>query len=83
METITHKNIMKLGFSKTASKLIIREAKAIAVEQFYTSHLDNNAVNVNPNVMETTFVPIFWFKSVQIFTHSMSSISLRHQHLAG
>ena len=44
METITHKNIMKLGFSKTASKLIIREAKAIAVEQFYTSHLDNNAV---------------------------------------
>lgn len=46
METITHKHIMKLGFSKTASKLIIREAKSIAVEQFYTSHLDNNAVKL-------------------------------------
>lgn len=46
METVTHKSIMKLGFSKTASKLIIREAKAIAVNQFYSSHLDNNAVKL-------------------------------------
>lgn len=39
--------------------------------------------NVNPNVMGTTFVPTFWFKLVQMFTRLMSSINLRHQHLAG
>ena len=52
METVTHKSIMKLGFSKTASKLIIREAKAIAVNQFYSSHLDNNAVKLRKSPFE-------------------------------
>ncbi len=31
MKTVNHKDIMKLGFSKTASKEIIKQAKNIAI----------------------------------------------------
>jgi hypothetical protein len=34
MKTVNHKDIMDLGFSKTASKQIIKEAKHIAIIQF-------------------------------------------------
>ena len=47
MKTVNHKDIMKLGFSKTASKEIIRQAKLIAVKQFNESmNSSNNMINL-------------------------------------
>mgnify|MGYP000059074318 FL=1 len=34
MITVNHKDIMKLGFSKTAAKQIIRESKALAISRY-------------------------------------------------
>ena len=51
METITHKNIMKLGFSKTASKQIIREAKSVAIKRF------NEASNSSNNMLKLSSSP--------------------------
>lgn len=42
MKTVNHKDIMKLGFSKTASKEIIKQAKKIAINQFNESLSSSN-----------------------------------------
>lgn len=42
MKTVNHKDIMKLGFSKTASKEIIKQAKKIAINQFDDSLSSSN-----------------------------------------
>ncbi|MGC3941463.1 DUF3173 domain-containing protein [Streptococcus koreensis] len=42
MKTVNHKDIMKLGFSKTASKEIIKQAKKIAINQFDESLSSSN-----------------------------------------
>lgn len=42
MKTVNHKDIMKLGFSKTASKKIIKQAKKIAINQFDESLSSSN-----------------------------------------
>lgn len=48
MKTINHSDLMELGFSKTASKQIIREAKAIAVARFKeASESTNNMIELN------------------------------------
>lgn len=47
MKTVNHKDIMKLGFSKTASKEIIKQAKKIAINQFDESlSSSNNMVKI-------------------------------------
>ncbi|RJU24949.1 DUF3173 family protein [Streptococcus sp. AM43-2AT] len=48
MKTVNHKDIMKLGFSKTASKEIIKQAKKIAINQFDESlNSSNNMVKLS------------------------------------
>lgn len=42
MKTVNHKDNMKLGFSKTASKEIIKQAKKIAINQFDESLSSSN-----------------------------------------
>lgn len=42
MKTVNHRDIMKLGFSKTASKEIIKQAKKIAINQFDESLSSSN-----------------------------------------
>ncbi|HEL2007974.1 DUF3173 family protein [Streptococcus suis] len=44
MKTVNHKDIMELGFSKTASKQIIREAKAVTVLRFNEASNSTNDV---------------------------------------
>ena len=48
MKTVNHNDIMKLGFSKTASKEIIKQAKQIAINQFDESlNSSNNMVKLS------------------------------------
>ena len=48
MKTVNHRDIMKLGFSKTASKEIIKQAKKIAINQFDESlNSSNNMVKLS------------------------------------
>ena len=48
MKTVNHKDIMDLGFSKTASKQIIKEAKQIAIFRFKeASNSLNNVVKLS------------------------------------
>lgn len=48
METVNHKQLMKLGFSMTASKQIIKEAKLIAVKRFEEArNSSNNLVHLS------------------------------------
>lgn len=48
METVNHKQLMKLGFSRTASKQIIKEAKLIAVKRFEEArNSSNNLVHLS------------------------------------
>ncbi|WCQ69470.1 DUF3173 family protein [Streptococcus pasteurianus] len=51
VQTVNHVEIMKLGFSKTASKQVIKEAKAIAVLRF------NEAGNSSNNVLKLAKSP--------------------------
>ncbi|HEM4765102.1 TPA: DUF3173 family protein [Streptococcus suis] len=51
MKTVSHKNLMELGFSKTSAKQIIREAKAIAIQRF------NEASNSSDNMVKLSKSP--------------------------
>ncbi|AXJ12805.1 DUF3173 family protein [Streptococcus pluranimalium] len=51
MKTVNHKKLMELGFSKTSSKQIIKEAKAIAIQRF------NEASNSSHNVLKLSKSP--------------------------
>ena len=51
METINHKKLTELGFSKTASKQIIKEAKLIAVTRF------EEASNSSSNIVKLSKSP--------------------------
>ncbi|CYW20540.1 TPA: DUF3173 family protein [Streptococcus suis] len=43
MKTITHKELMRLGFAKTTARKIIRQAKNIAIKRF--EEADKNSKN--------------------------------------
>lgn len=44
MKTVNHKDIMNLGFSKSASRQLIREAKKVAIVRFEESSYSSNNV---------------------------------------
>ncbi|MGG6832863.1 UNVERIFIED_CONTAM: DUF3173 family protein [Streptococcus canis] len=48
MKTITHHDLMALGFNKSAARRIIREAKAIAIVEFEEAcKFDKSAVKLS------------------------------------
>ncbi|MEZ7536197.1 DUF3173 family protein [Streptococcus salivarius] len=48
VKTVNHLDIMDLGFSKSSSKQVIREAKAIAVQRFNeASHSSDNMLKLS------------------------------------
>ncbi|HEM5489760.1 TPA: DUF3173 family protein [Streptococcus suis] len=48
MKTISHHELMALGFNKSAARRIIREAKAIAIQEFeQTCKFDKSAVKLS------------------------------------
>ena len=48
MKTISHHELMSIGFNKSAARRIIREAKAIAIIEFEkTCQLDKSAVKLS------------------------------------
>ena len=52
MKTVNHNDIMKLGFSKTASKEIIKQAKQIAINNMVKlskSPFDNKRLDLAPS----------------------------------
>lgn len=51
VKTVNHLDIMDLGFSKSSSKQVIREAKAIAVQRF------NEARNSSDNMLQLSKSP--------------------------
>ena len=51
VKTVNHLDIMDLGFSKSSSKQVIREAKAIAVQRF------NEASNSSDNMLKLSKSP--------------------------
>ena len=51
VKTVNHLDIMNLGFSKSSSKQVIREAKAIAIQRF------NEASNSSDNVLKLSKSP--------------------------
>ena len=59
MKTVNHKDIMKLGFSKTASKEIIKQAKKIAINQFDESlSSSNNMVKLSKSPFDNKILDL-------------------------
>lgn len=55
MQTVNHKDLMKLGFPEHTSRDIIRQAKLIAVKQFNeTGALSNNVLELNKSPFDNS-----------------------------
>lgn len=53
MKTVNHKKLMELGFPEHTSRDIIRQAKAIAVQEFKeTSVFSNNMIELSKSPFE-------------------------------